>query len=212
MEFGIISEGITDQIVLENILFGFFEDNDLPINPLQPKPGDGGNWDKVFKYCESNDFRQSLGFVDYLIVQIDIDFMRRQEVPEKYRFDPGKLSPEEVAKLMRDKLIESIGVEFYQEYSHRIIFAIAVDAIECWFLPIYFSNKLKTASKTTNCLETLNHILPRAERFSIHSKEEKYYRIISKHFRRKKDLVEFGRKNPSLGWFLTELETIAEVH
>ena len=55
MDFGIISEGPTDQLVLENILFGFFEDKNLPVTPLQPKPGESGNWDKVFKYCASKD-------------------------------------------------------------------------------------------------------------------------------------------------------------
>lgn len=78
MDFGIISEGPTDQIVLESILFGYFEDKGLPVTMLQPKPGDAGNWDKVFKYCASNDFREALTSaysVDYLIVHIESDFM-----------------------------------------------------------------------------------------------------------------------------------------
>ena len=152
MDFGIISEGPTDQIVLESILFGFFEDKNLPVTPLQPKPGESGNWDKVFKYCASKDFEGALTSdyrVDFLIVQMDIDFMRRQEVPEVYRFDTSNLSPEEVATAMRAKLIETIGTELYQQHAHRIIFAIAVDSIECWFLPIYFHNKPKKAAKTT---------------------------------------------------------------
>jgi len=208
MDFGIISEGPTDQLVLENILFGFFEDKNLPVTPLQPKPGESGNWDKVFKYCASKDFEDALTSdfrVDFLIIQIDIDFMHRQEVPADYRFQTSNLSPEEVAKAMRDKLIDIIGAVLYQQYSHRIIFAIAVDCIECWFLPIYFQNKPKTAAKTTNCLDTLNSVLPQAEGFSIHAKEEKYYRIISRKFLKKRDLEGFAQKNPSFELFLDEL-------
>lgn len=208
MDFGIISEGPTDQIVLEGILYGYFEDKNLPVNMLQPKPGNTGNWDKVFKYCESNDFKEALTSaysVDFLIVQIDSDFIRRQEVPEKYRFNPNNLTPKEVAMTMRELLISAIGTDFFQEYANRIIFAIAVDSIECWFLPVFFSNKPKIAAKTTNCLETLNTVLPQAEGFSIHAKDEKYYRIISKRFQKKRDLLSWADKNPSLSWFINEL-------
>ncbi len=208
MQFSIISEGSTDQIVLESILFGFYEDKNLPVDPLQPKPGEAGNWDKVFKYCASEDFRGALTnpFSEaFVIVQIDTDFMRRQEVPDEYRFDPTHLSPEEIAEQMRQKLTAAIGLTFYAQYSHRIIFAIAVDSIECWFLPIYFPNQPKKAAKTTNCLQTLNPALQSAEGFSIHAKEEKYYRIISKRFQKKRDLDVFSQKNPSFRWFLAEL-------
>lgn len=132
--------------------------------------------------------------------------MRRQEVPAAYRFDPANLSTEEVATEMRKKLIKIIGVDFYQQYAHRIIFAIAVDSIERWFLPIYFSNKPTTAAKTTNCLNTLNTVLPQKEGFSIHAKEEKYYRTISRKFLKKRDLERYAQGNPSLGGFLEELQ------
>lgn len=208
MEFGIISEGVTDQIVLESILFGFFEDKNLPVNPLQPKPGVSGNWDKVFTYCESADFRQALTSeysVDFVIIQIDTDFMRSQEVPERYRFNPTHLSVEEIADQMRLKLIDCIGESFYQQFHDRIFFAIAVDSIECWFLPIYFAGKPSIASKTTNCLDSLNVELSKSEGFYIKSKEEKYYRIISKRFQKRKDLLVFAEKNPSFAWFIKEL-------
>lgn len=107
---------------------------------------------------------------------------------------------------MREKLIEIIGTEFFQEYANRIIFAIAVDSIECWFLPVYYSNKPAIAAKTTNCLESLNRILPQAEGFTIHAKEERYYRVISRRFQRKRDLLSYADKNPSLGWFINELQ------
>ena len=47
--FGIISEGITDQVVLENILYGWTGNKNLSITRLQPKNNESGNWDKVFK-------------------------------------------------------------------------------------------------------------------------------------------------------------------
>lgn len=208
MDFGIISEGPTDQIVLESILFGYFNDKNLLVKPLQPKPGESGNWDKVLKYCASGDFREALTSayrVDYLVVHVESDFIRRQEVPEQIRFDLNNLSPEEIAARMRSILINAIGADFHSQYAHRIIFAIAVDSIECWFLPIYYAGKPAIAGKTTNCLESLNRALLKAEKFTIHAKEERYYRIISKHFQKRKDLFSYADKNPSLIWFINEL-------
>ena len=213
MDFGVISEGPIDQLVLENILFGFFEDKNLLINPLQPKPGESGNWDKVFKYCASKDFEAALTSefrVDFLIIQMDTDFMRRQDVPAAYRIELTNLLPAEVATAMRNKIIEIISPDLYQQYAQRIIFAIAVDSIECWFLPIYFPNRPRTAAKTTNCIATLNTVLPQAEGFSIHAKEEKYYRTISRNFLKKRDLERFAQRNSSLGLFLNELQKVKQ--
>ena len=50
MEIGLIGEGVTDQKTIEHILIGYFEDKDLFVKPLQPKPMESGNWDKVFKF------------------------------------------------------------------------------------------------------------------------------------------------------------------
>lgn len=34
--FGLIAEGITDQVVIENILIGYFNNPDIIVNPLLP--------------------------------------------------------------------------------------------------------------------------------------------------------------------------------
>ncbi|MFB2875510.1 hypothetical protein [Floridanema aerugineum] len=35
--FGLITEGLTDQIVIEDILSGYFNTADIIVNPLQPE-------------------------------------------------------------------------------------------------------------------------------------------------------------------------------
>jgi hypothetical protein len=37
ISFGLITEGLTDQIVIENILAGYFKNLDLDVEPLQPE-------------------------------------------------------------------------------------------------------------------------------------------------------------------------------
>ena len=205
MQIGIISEGFTDQIVLESILIGFFGDKDLPVNPLQPLPNTTGNWDKVFKYCESEDFKGALPYNDLLIVQLDTDFMQQGEVSSTYKVELNGLSTEQIVHAMTNKLIELIGVDFYEKHKNQIVFAIAVDAIECWFLPIYYDTQPKKATKTSGCLDTLNKVLPQKEGFFIAAKEAHYYQTISKHFQKQKDLQKYSARNPSFDIFITQL-------
>ena len=79
--FALITEGITDQIVIENILYGFVGDLEIDINPLQPlrdetdenRASNFGNWHKVLEYCSSDRFKNALQFNDFIVVQIDTD-------------------------------------------------------------------------------------------------------------------------------------------
>ena len=56
--FGLVAEGVTDHVVLENILIGYFNDPDLVVRPLQPLRDatdtlseSFGGWYNVFEYC-----------------------------------------------------------------------------------------------------------------------------------------------------------------
>lgn len=206
MEVGLIGEGVTDQITIENILCGYFQDKNLTVNYLQPKPDESGNWDKVFKYCNTNEFKQALPFNDILIIQVDTDFLRTGDVPDDLKIAVKDMNVEQIVDAVKAKLIEKIGVEFYEENSQIIIFAIAVDQIECWLLPIYFASKPKIAAKMVNCLDTLNTILFQKEGFYIDKKNEEYYRTISKNFHKKKTLLIHASKNPSFKIFIDELD------
>jgi hypothetical protein len=64
ISFGLVTEGLTDQIVIENILAGYFNSPDLDIRQLQPERNKDnenkfkyGDWTLVFKYCKSYQFR-----------------------------------------------------------------------------------------------------------------------------------------------------------
>ena len=76
--FGLISEGTTDQIILEDILSGYFGEDEVNVNNLQPKitkdklgnwkinTDKFGNWLNVFNYCESDGFRKAFQSNDYI--------------------------------------------------------------------------------------------------------------------------------------------------
>lgn len=203
---GIISEGVTDQIILEAILSTYLGNKDLPITRLQPKENEAGNWHKVFEYCKSDDFKAAFSVLDWVIIQVDTDFMRRKEVPEEYLIPIENLSTLQIIKAFQTSLIGLIGGDFYEQYAQQIIFAIAVDEIECWLLPIYYPNN--KAKKTTNCLGTLNQILPQREGFTIEEKKVAYYEKLAKNFKKRDRVVEYSAKNESFKHFLDQLSII----
>ena len=217
-QFGLIGEGITDQIVVQNILFACFSDPDILVTYLQPLrditndviAASAGNWHKVLEYCGSHVFRSSFQSLDYIIIQIDSDVFLSGDVQEKYRnIIRSTDNCETVVEKLKEIIINSIGEEFYNGIQERVIFAICVNSIECWLLPIYYSTKTAIAAKTTGCLEKLNQILPQQEEFYIDEKKPKYYTKISQRYFRKMTNKEFRRRaamNPSLNMFVTSLK------
>ena len=181
--FGLISEGITDQIVIENILIGLLNDDDFSVDPLQPARDatdedlatNHGNWHKVFEYCQTQRFKDAVLNMDYVIIQIDADIFKTQKLPTQYQINfTSNISPEETVTIIKEKIIDLIERDFYKNHSQKIIFAISVDAIECWLLPIYYQNLPAKASKTTGCLNSLNERLTNEEGFTIDKKLPKY--------------------------------------
>lgn len=212
LRMGIIGEGITDQLVIEYILNAFFEDLD-DVTRLQPKENEPGNWDKVFKYCESDEFKQAFSALDYVVIQIDTDFMASGDVPEKYQINTQNASIEEIVYAFQAKLVELIGKSFFDAYANQIIFAIAVSEIECWFLPAYFPNQKPKATKISNCINTLNQALKQQKpSFFIDEKRLKdYEKILKKHFKKKKDIEAYSKQNKSLEIFLDETKLIEKL-
>lgn len=213
-DIALISEGPSDQVVIENIVCGYFDDIDVSINPLQPLMDETaksrfkspGGWYQVFEYCKSDKFLQAFKFNDYVIIQIDTD------VSEEIHYDIPKiengieLTPSELINKVIDKFISIIGSE-YENYKEKIIFAISVHSIECWLLPLYFESDKAKRSKTANCLNTLNDSLSKKHGFTIdqQSKGIKYYQKISKDYSKNKILMKMKDYNPSLSIFIDEL-------
>ena len=104
-----------------------------------------------------------------------------------------------------EKFRDVIGEEFYDKYQQRIVFAISVDSIECWLLPLYYTDNRKAKSK--NCLDTLNQALSKKHDFTIDAKNPDYYREIAKQYGKHKILMKHYQDNPSLKFFIEEIES-----
>ena len=211
ISFGLITEGLTDQIVIENILAGYFKNPDLDIRPLQPERDKDdenkftgyGSWSQVFAYCRSRDFQESFQFNDYIIIQIDTDTSQEYGIPEQD--ENGEFTPEQLIEKVIEKFKQEIGEDFYNKFQQRIIWAISVHSIECWLLPLYYQDSKK--SKLKNCLGTLNQELIKKHDFTIDAKKPEYYREISQKYSKHKNLMACYQDNPSLKSFVVDIES-----
>jgi hypothetical protein len=206
--FGLVAEGSSDHSVLKNILIGLFgKDIFEEITELQPDFGasndeltkEFGGWYNVFQYCRSQDFEKSFDDIQYVVIQIDTDVSEHTHYDIKQTDESGKkLIPEVLVGKVREKLekimVNEFGQNFLEKYQDRILFAISVDEIECWLLPLYYTDNTK--SKTNNC------------DFKLHEKEGRFekksndYDKISREYRKNKTLMKCYSGNPSLKIFV----------
>jgi hypothetical protein len=108
------------------------------------------------------------------------------------------LLPEVLVEKVKGKFItiitETFGNSFLETIQDRIIFAISVDEIECWLLPIYYSDKIKES--VNNCDYRLHQKVGKFE------KNAGDYDKISREYRKSKVIQEAYPENPSLKIFV----------
>ena len=110
MTIGLVTEGISDQIIISNILYGYFNDDDLLINELQPlrdetdknKSSNYGGWGNLIEYCKSEVFKTSFQLLEYVVIQIDTDICESYNISKK----------ENGVDLSVEKLVESLKNNF----------------------------------------------------------------------------------------------------
>ena len=211
---GLISEGITDQVVILNILYGYFGTNDVELTYLTPvrdvtdqsRIVEGSGWYSVIEYVKSSQFRGAFQYLDYVVIQIDTDVCEETHYGVSRRKDGQDLKPKELLERVREKFRTWIGNEFFDARKERILFAIAVDSIECWLLPLYYENHSANRSKTVHCLATLNKALQKSKGFTIEAKDPDYYDRASADYGKQKILRRVYRHNPSFKAFIEELD------
>ena len=215
LKFGVIAEGPTDQTVIENIVLGYFEDQENEvfiqhIQPPRPLTETPAGWGHVFKSLERKDYEGALQYNDYLVIHIDTDVQEEPGFDVPRREGGSELPlPDRVARVIA-RLKRDIDAAFYQANEHRILFAIAVDSIECWLLPLLYGDKRK-AAKITGCLESANQALRKADEDALSAGKNKFIRAYEKASRgylKRKTLLKLRNKNPSLELFIQQLDAL----
>jgi hypothetical protein len=220
MKFALITEGPSEHRIIKHVIYNYFKNNDLIINQIQPKIVNGkqdgeGGWNEVLKYCERDELEDIFIEHDYLVIQIDTD---------QSQIKPFDVSHTHVSNILKTdvelhndvipKLISLVKPNVLAKNGNNIIFAICIHTIECWLLPIYYTNNHKSDTRT--CLGTLNKelIKKRIDALPTKNKDKnslraiKSYDIILKNWKKKKDIVDASKHNVGYENFIDSLSRI----
>lgn len=216
--FGFIVEGPTDSAVLENILTGFFNDSDLITRQVQPQLDETGSrqatsqpggWFKVLDFCRSDAFPGLFEQNDFVVIQIDTDRSEDVHFEIKQKNEAGEnLQVSELVAAVKNRIksliINKFGQNLMDEIAARLLFAISVNELECWLLPLVRTDKM--AGATNNCIFKFNE---KSEvKINAADKKPRIYEAVSRPFCKPKILFAKGPKNPSLALFLEELKPV----
>ena len=221
--FAIICEGISENLSLHAIIEKMYQ-TDSYFADLQPRTemshghavqeGSGG-WTNVLSHCNTEEFQIALQNNDYLVVQIDTD--KCDEKPFGIKKVDENNQPRTYENLYNDiitRLLQDVDNDFYEANKERIIFAICFDEIECWFLPLFYSDK--RACATTGCINKLNmelgkekggHYIPEDGKNGANARST--YQFILKKIKRK-DIPRISRYNFGFQKFVKQMDSIKE--
>lgn len=206
----IIGEGISDQVVLENILIGIFDDPNLNIRMEQPtldssdahRLSGAGGWTEVFRFCGSDLFANVFAVNEFVVIQIDTDCCGEVGYGVKLPQIDNRVDVEQLITDVSARICDEIDESVLEQVRERIVFAICVDSIECWLLPLVRAQSAHV-SKITGCLEAVNRGLNKSNAgFYLDAKNPEYYDTLSRPYKKRKTITKASRQNPSLGIFV----------
>lgn len=226
MKIGLICEGITDYIVIENIICGYLGIDDDNINQLQPVLDETsqkqashsfGGWENVLTYLQATDFIDAADNHDYLIIQIDTDECEHKNFGVK-PISLATNNPEDFYRLIKNRLIEKINEKFptnFQQYSEKLIFCISIHSLECWLL-VHYQKKQPTTHKIVRCAQALEYIfdvqpLTVNRKMVPYEKNYRCYDAISQPFLNIDNIEKTCKESLSFRLFIERLNQVKAV-
>lgn len=218
--FALVAEGITDQVVIERIIFtvssNILDDieDEADVQPLQPlrdatdrsrtAEGNFGGWEQVREFCQSPErLEQALEFNDYLVIHIDTDVCDHANFGVPLLEDGNLIPAATLISRVSAKIHEWLGEGFIDTYADRLIMAIAIHSTDCWLLTHYGRTEADKC-REISCYTHLERNLFRLDRRI--EKNHKSFSDVSTCFRKHKDLSASRKISISLESFVSSLE------
>ncbi len=217
MNFALITEGVSEHRVIKHMISKYFKDASPNIKQIQPKVIDesqdgSGGWAEVLKYCERSELKDILIENEYLVIQIDSDKSGQSPFNVNHLHPGGKTKTDaELHSEISERLSGLIKPEILEKYKDRIFFAICIHSIECWLLPlVYTDNKRKN---TKNCFATLNSGLAKNNMDKIPASKNspngiRAYNGLLGLVKRKKDIEDISKFNVGFTHFVERLRAV----
>ncbi|MEI7726766.1 MAG: hypothetical protein WCK09_16775 [Bacteroidota bacterium] len=218
--FGVICEGPSDFRIIKRIIESFFKGEDPTIVCYQPKQlpsgkSDFGGWTGVLGNCRNDTLKEIFEFNNYAIIQIDTDCLQDKPFNVPHIGQSGKIkSDTQLCDNVIAKLNSIIFQPEIQDNKRRILFAVCIHSIECWLLPVLYSNNRK--SHTTNCINLLNLAIQKKYKGMAYLNEKnknepngiKVYDAIIANWKRKTDITAVSLNNAGFQKFVESLTNI----
>ena len=213
MRFALISEGITDQVVIESIIGAYYKNSteEVIINPLQPMRDatdqsrqaldSFGGWEQVFEYISIDEnCASALDANDKLIIQIDSDICWQDSI----NIDPN-MGHETLFAALRSLLISKMPAEILEWIQDDLIFAIPIHSTECWLIPLYTKDQI-TLKKLNNC----ENVLDKIEQDIVKKVEKTFdcYKELSARIKKPRDIQLISKHDESLALFTEQLPVL----
>jgi hypothetical protein len=214
ISFAIIAEGVTDQIVIKNILQGIFglEGTFIMVNNLQPLNNSSdinspGGWTLTLDYLKNSEkLKDALNYNDFIVINIDTDRSPDPGFDVSHYKDGVELDQKSLINNIINHLRTIIDKDVLSEIEDKMIFAIPVHSIECWLLHLHCPSEIY---KTKNCLNRLNNCLRKKNIKMIQKGAGKgifdQYKNLSKNFKEIKNINEKKKEDISLNFFCDQL-------
>ena len=155
-------EGASEARVLKRIVNECLGD-DIPLNPIYPEltpdghQMDPGGWLDVLEHCKDEFIHKAFATNDFLIIQIDTDTCTETHYDVNiYDDQHKKVSDSILYDRVIKRLKKNITQDVLSQYANQIFFAISINEIECWLLPLYYINEPQISCSTTGCIGKLN--------------------------------------------------------
>ena len=172
-----------------------------------------GGWQQVLRHCNDETVERILEYNDYLLIQIDTDTANQQGYDVNTQDANGQMkTPEVLYQDVKARLLANISAEVQEKYQGRILFAICMNEIECWLLPLYYTNNNRC--KTQNCVYTLNQALGKKNIGGIPEKDKNdpYARIVYgkvlKNFKNKKTIQDCAQYHYGFNELAKQLDAV----
>ena len=218
---GLICEGVSEINIVTRIVSKYLDDN-IAIRAIEPetKTENGrlvqngyGGWQQVLRHCNDETVERILEYNDYLLIQIDTDTANQQGYDVNTQDANGQMkTPEVLYQDVKARLLANISAEVQEKYQGRILFAICMNEIECWLLPLYYTNNNRC--KTQNCVYTLNQALGKKNIGGIPEKDKNdpYARIVYgkvlKNFKNKKTIQDCAQYHYGFNELAKQLDAV----
>lgn len=217
MNIALITEGVTDQIVIKPIVESIFEQEDIHFFPLQPtldntdRQSNFGGWHMVLETLRHLDLTSLFQNNDFLIVHVDSDVSHLKGFDLPHSISGGKVDVDGLLRRIIQKLSSLAPMAESDERHRRILYAIGIHSIECWLIGLV--DPTHSYKRVNGCLVKLNQALKKKKHNPISSTAKnsgdsrRTYLALANQFQNKKTTLQQSQLNPGFKQFVSLLQT-----